>query len=122
MPTSFSYRKTIMTNNIDNTVECPACGVNRVQQSFEQSDSVCYPCQKRYPASLLKASVDPFDYALKLITGEVVRFESASINGDYVHLEGVRSDDSGGLPYGFARGVDVRVDAIAWCADAPEGS
>lgn len=77
----------------------------------------------RSPPSLLKATQDYFDYALKLTTGEVIRFAQAKIHGDYVTLEPLF-----GEPFKFhrdyhcPRGVDVRLDQIVWCADAPEGS
>lgn len=85
--------------------------------------------KERYPPSLLKATEDHFDYALKLTTGEVIRFTEATIHGDYVTLhpeggvDGRGFDPSlGNRQFSCPRGVDVRVDQIVWCADAPEGS
>jgi hypothetical protein len=89
----------------------------------------CPSCQKRYPSSLLKACIDhPFDYALKLVTGEIMCFTRASIHGEYVHLSmenhpiAQHPECLQHLPFVFDRGVDVRADAIVWCADAPQGS
>jgi hypothetical protein len=77
---------------------------------------------------LLKACQDCFDYALKLSTGEIIRFSQAEIHGDYATLLGSPEDNTSldgkkqGLPFVFDRGLDVRIANIIWCADAPEGS
>ena len=80
------------------------------------------------PPSLWKATMDPFRYAAKLRSGEVVEFEAATIDGEWVRLY------AGGHPpyeerfpsgvFGFPcpRGVDVRIEDIVWCVDAPLGS
>jgi hypothetical protein len=73
---------------------------------------------------LIKSIHDNFDYALKLRTGEVIRYTEASIiSNDWLHLEGARLD--GGLedknPH-FERGIDVRISDIVWAKDAPYGS
>jgi hypothetical protein len=104
---------------------CVGCGVNRVAEEEHggPGPAFCSSCQKHYPASLRKAVADPFDYALRLVTGEVIRFTSAHIQGDYIHLSfGNQSESDNALPFVFARGIEVRADAIVWCADAPEGS
>jgi hypothetical protein len=84
-----------------------------------ESDQVCTLCRQHYPPSLLKATVDCFDYALKLRTGEILYFASATISGDYATLE---SQDPFSASNPCPRGIDVRVDQIVWCADAPKGS
>jgi len=117
------------------TVRCLACGREASECIFEDEDEspagCCIDCRRRYPASLLKAVSDnPFDYACKLATGETVRFSGALIRGDWVELSGVdgpncsADKDYGveGLRFPCPRGVDVRIDHIIWCADAPEGS
>ena len=81
------------------------------------------------PDALIKALSDHFDYAMGLRNGQIIRFEEAhlSSNGEWVHLS-VTPDMHGdktpmkGVEYPFDRGVDVRIDEIAWCADAPHGS
>ena len=93
-------------------------------------DFVCVECAERYPESLLKACYDGDSYALKLRTGEVVLFETAFIRGDYVHLK--LFYDESCIPWGegserhfsylCSSGLDVRIDDIVWCADAPWGS
>lgn len=102
---------------------CPACNRLMMPRSKEE---FCRNCQHKYPASLLKAAIDPFTYALKLRTGQVWYFEDAEIHGgDYVHLTGVTSDPNdldAEAAHVFERGVDVRVSDIVWCADAPDGS
>lgn len=79
----------------------------------------CTECLKRFPESLAKACSDEFDYAMGLKSGDVIRFRSARIDGDFVHLDG---EEISGLRYPCPRGVDVRISEIMWCADAPEGS
>jgi hypothetical protein len=90
----------------------------------DDDDCACTSCQHRLPPSLIKACGDSFYYSLRLSTGEIIRFGEASIHGDYAHL--TLTDADAGindlLPYRFERGIDVRIDAIVWCADAPEGS
>lgn len=99
-------------------------------ERYAREDSAyCDPCERRYPASLLKATVDQFDYLLRVRTGEVLRFASAVIFGDYVLLEnggGVPSfHEQGAILVGVdrfaecARGIEVRVDDIVWCCDGP---
>lgn len=95
----------------------------------------CDVCADRYPDALLKALNDPFDYALKLRTGDVIRFCEAKINGDWVHLYAHCKV----APYGHCqgpveispvpigewnadRGIDVRFSDIVWVVDAPRGS
>lgn len=78
--------------------------------------------------ALAKACFDsPFDYALRLRTGEVIAFSGASVvNREWVHLEAKPPDEQpeGGhrIAYPAARGVDVRMADIVWVMDAPNGS
>jgi len=100
-----------------------------------------WPERHFLPPALAKACNDPFDYALRLVTGEVIFFNEAELHGQWVHLKGcgVHSandgslrahhrnntyghDDEYALPIEAARGLDVRIDHIVWCADAPDGS
>jgi hypothetical protein len=89
------------------------------------------------PAALLKACARPSDYALGLSTGHVLYFESATLSEDglWLHVEPHEGEHGvaythpdnqvwpmRGVPYSFARGLDVRVSAIIWIADAPRGS
>jgi hypothetical protein len=82
----------------------------------------CKTCQRRYPPSLIKASLDEYDYACRLVTGEIIRFTSAAIHGDYVTLGVNTEEQERPLPFTFDRGIDVRIKDIVWCADAPNGS
>lgn len=84
---------------------------------------------RSYPPSLLKAAADkPFDYCLKLRTGEVYYFSGADLNdgGEFVTLEFSdtigKMDDARRNSRPFDRGLDVRLTDIVWCADAPHGS
>jgi len=75
--------------------------------------------------ALAKACCDPFDYALKLRTGEVVRFKFATIiNADWIHLELEAEDQptDNRIPFKADRGMDVRLSDIVWVMDAPCGS
>lgn len=76
--------------------------------------------------ALEKACSDSFDYALKLRTGEVIRFEYARIiDRDWVHLTLMsREDQPTGfqVPYPADRGMDIRISDIVWVMDAPLGS
>ncbi len=105
--------------------QCVVC-----HKDFEEEEWIegCPDCRLKYPSSLLKAVGDPFDYALGLKDGTVIQFHTASINGDWVTLEGI-TNQQGDSPfleayYGhrFYRGIQIRFDQIIWCADAPDGS
>jgi hypothetical protein len=79
------------------------------------------------PDALVKACSDPFDYAMGLRSGQVIRFFQAALSPDkqWVHLEwhvNVSDEVMHGVPYSFERGLDVRVSDIMWVADAPNGS
>lgn len=79
-----------------------------------------------YPPSLAKACVDdPWQYALKLRTGDIIEFSGANpINAEWVCLgiEPSPYEPKGNLPYPAPRGIDVRVADIVWVMDAPYGS
>jgi hypothetical protein len=100
-------------------------------RSVESADEVCDDHARMLPPSLLKALVDPYDYALALRDGTVIRFNHAEISGDFAILFGdsqvadtpVKMFRPEGLAtYQCPRGIDVRIADITWCADAPEGS
>ena len=105
---------------------CVAC--RRELPSPDSTESACWSCQERLPASLLKACVDrPWDYALRLRDGTIFRFTGADIEGEWAHLEFDESVDFSGDVvrqsfYLFDRGVDVRIADVVWCADSPMGA
>lgn len=106
-----------------NTIPCLRCrALLEAPPEEERFDSVplCPTCRPLYPHSLIKAVLDPFDYALALSTGERFRFASAQIDGHFIHLEELIERE--GALYPLPRGVDVRLEDIIWCADAPIGS
>ena len=113
-------------------IDCPSCGQNLGFYGQNEPDDVpsetdwtgCEVCLERIPPSLIKACGDPFDYALKLRTGEIIFFESASIHGKFATLKIVDDPSTGQrtTPMPFPRGLDVRLSDIVWCADAPYGS
>lgn len=76
--------------------------------------------------ALAKAIHDPFDYALRLRTGEIVAFEFAEIiDKDWVRLTLKPHNNQPPktrLPFPAPRGIDVRLSDIVWVMDAPEGS
>jgi hypothetical protein len=77
--------------------------------------------------ALAKACMDnPFDYALKLRTGEVIEFSGAAIlNNEWVHLSVkpmCEQPKTNRLAYPAERGMDVRLADIVWVMDAPHGS
>lgn len=100
---------------------CFICGRTRVMDAIEDGPpQACRTCRGRYPASLIKACGDPFQYEMGLTNGQVVAFDSAGICGAFVHLFGavivspVRS-----LRDTEARGLDVALGRIVWCRDVP---
>ena len=83
--------------------------------------------ETRLGRAICKATEDkPFDYALKLRTGELIRFTGATWDGgDWVHLD-LEAISEANTPYGIpiegSPGVDLRLSDIVWAADAPDGS
>ena len=103
-------------------------------QEIEDSPAAAYDCMPENftvithligSRALLKSCSDYFDYALKLRTGEVIRFRGATLlNKEWIHL---KIEDAGqntecALPYKADRGIDIRLSDIVWVMDAPEGS
>jgi hypothetical protein len=80
------------------------------------------------PPALAKATVDPFTYALELRDGTVIVFMSATLHGEWVHLDELENPSEISAqgkktrPFTFDRGLDVRLADIVWVADAPWGS
>lgn len=115
------------------SVQCQLC--LRWYAQSDIADLNCYECREKYPDSLLKAHADDFEYAMGLITGEIILFQSCSIQGNWVHLHFDKKNviwtnhmltlQEGGtkqLPLSFDRGLDVHIKDIVWCCDAPFGS
>lgn len=93
-----------------------------------------------WPPWLVKATFDPFVYAVGLRNGLTLTFNEAEQmqgSSEWVRLLGVAqftlpSSNTVGLeeapfvvgagPYTFARGLEVRLADIVWVADAPFGS
>jgi hypothetical protein len=86
---------------------------------------VCDDCKGKFPDSLLKACGDPFTYAMRLRTGEVIVFSEARIDGEFCHISGngeAEAEWRNEIPFEHPRGIDVRISDIVWCCDAPNGS
>ena len=80
-----------------------------------------------WPWPLVKATVDEFDYAVKLRSGARIYFTHAAANLaciQWVTLLGLDCQKSDAMPSTFIpeRGLVVRVADIEWCVDAPFGS
>jgi hypothetical protein len=106
----------------DDVSECVVCG-----KTIAEERPACRECSLEYPDALIKACFDPFTYVLQIRSGQIIAFESASINGDWVHLTrpGHTSFDFArpyDLKFPCPRGIDVRLSEIVWVADAPNGS
>lgn len=78
--------------------------------------------QMQSSLELSKACHDPFDYAVGLSNGAVIRFTEASFDKHtpgWIHLSEIKC---GTLPFPAERGVSIRIKEIVWIMDAPEGS
>src|ERR1019366_8850551 len=109
------------------TITCVMCGVkvvipNLTDPNTTYSDritaSLCTSCYLTVPKSLVKASIDEFDYALNTRDCLYVRFTSACIAGQFALLTVTSASSS----HTFPRGLEIRISDIVWCADAPDGS
>lgn len=69
-----------------------------------------------WPPALVKAGIDPYDYAIGLRSGAVICFREAEITDTlgWVHLCDVRSLTAAPAT---ERGMDVRLVEIVWVAD-----
>jgi hypothetical protein len=95
--------------------KCPGCGK-------ELEEWRCADCVKKYGPHLYKAMCDPFDYAIGLKNGIVIRTvgECVEICGEWVKINGL--DEGTTLPFACPRGIQILLSEIAWVADAPHGS
>jgi len=110
----------------DRENQCLGCESDRTPSSY-----LCPLCAEIFPDDLVKAVCDPFTYAARLRSGELVVFHYASFTrrGRWVTLKGISLiEPKMGLntdydhPMNLDRGVMVRIDDIVWVADAPWGS
>ena len=107
---------------------CIPCGESfRVDSDRFYGKFWCKACSRKFPGSLLKATVESSRYALKLHNGELICFMHAEFSGEFVHLTGISYDSEGPSDafklsaiepaIRFERGVDIRVADVLWCAD-----
>lgn len=92
----------------------------------------CDWCLAKYGHHLLKSTIDEFEYAIRLVSGDLIYYNQATIAGDWVTIEAENIvPRKGFLSVSEApptanppleRGLQIRLDAIAWVADAPFGS
>lgn len=98
------------------------CQVCRVQMIIQPAEPpICGKCNNALGPHLAKALCDPFDYAIGLKSGEVIRCSEVNMHGEWVVLNQVNSEETS-LKYPCPRGLQVHMSAVAWIADAPEGS
>jgi hypothetical protein len=107
---------------------CEACRPT----SGATADEICAACAARIPAELIKSSLDNFQYAVRLRTGETICFSQARISGDWVHLSEAVISPPVEIPectpststteMNVERGISVRLTEIVWIVDAPWGS
>lgn len=86
------------------------------------------------PDVLLKSVEDPYIYAMGIKTGLVIIYNSAEIDGEWVHISfekgynceekfgNVFNTQTGYIPksaFFFPRGISIRISDIVWIADSP---
>jgi hypothetical protein len=90
---------------------------------MEQGHSDHARDETNLPPSLQRALTEPGDYALRLRTGEVVRFTRAERFDAFVALfapGGPSAISQSGEPAPeFPDGLEVRITDIVWCARGP---
>lgn len=112
------------------------CEAKRQQERTEKDAKEIATNEEELGEVLAKAISDTFMYAVGLTNGDVIYFEEAKRVGRN-HLELMkaqfmygykgandkdRDPDSVTYGLGFPRGIEVRIDQIAWAVDAPFGS
>ena len=112
---------------------CDICGDVYPVEAGE-AGYYCPVCLDCYPPALIKATCDPFDYAVKVRDIGVLEFEHASIHGEWATIyphggtfnrpfhDQRYGHELQSLPYNMDRGLEIRVNDIIWIADAPNGS
>lgn len=107
------------------TVQQPGNGGEKMEAFEEQIERQT----ESVGQAIAKSLHDPFDYSLKLVTGEVIRYEEATNLGNWLHLSRAYVQDPEPGQQGsvnkeghFHRGIDVQIAHIVWAKDAPDGS
>jgi hypothetical protein len=92
-----------------------------ITKKFERENALLI--KKTGSEVLAKSCWDPFDYLLKLKTGEIINYSEARlINDDWIHLDfhdyqvEQRNNE---IPSRCNRGIDVKLSEIVWVIDAP---
>ena len=128
-------------NIVSSLVTCHICKETFCQYDYESEPDTCKTCFSTIPYALRKAENDPFDYALQLTNGLIIRFETL----DFLNRNWIRIPDEcikethpweriqrgtpaypyhtyGPLNFTFDRGIEININQIVWVTDAPEGS
>ena len=76
--------------------------------------------------ALVRSCIDPFDYSLRLKSGEAIRYEYATWHENgWLTLHGIEIQEDmpleNQLPFLAMCGVDVRLEDILWVMDSPSG-
>lgn len=124
----------ILGENSDPKV-CALCGDPADEKACGH---FCWDCRNKYPDTLLKAMVDPFEYLIVTKSGLSIYFHEIRefIGGEWLFLvsRDYRDPDAGhdrdgvevyGGDFGdnpFQRGVRVRYSEVVLIVDAPNGS
>lgn len=98
--------------------ECVVCGKTCEQEHH----GTCNQCTLTLGEHIAKMLCDPFDYAIGLKSGVILRVVCGDVQlkGQWLHIP--QPEEIEGLPYPMCRGMQIHLSQIAWVADAPEGS
>jgi hypothetical protein len=109
---------------------CAVCGEMDMGAYGDEDDDawptrvgarVCENCERRFPDSLLVAcSATSGRFALRLRTGEICKFQTAEVFGEFVTLSAIQGKPIISDPVATAgEELDVRLADVVWCTALP---
>lgn len=98
--------------------DCVVCG----KKCEREHCGTCDKCTLTLGKHISKMLCDPFDYAIGLKSGIILRVvcEQVELKGQWLHIPQPR--EIHGVPYPLCRGMQIHISQVEWVADAPEGS
>lgn len=106
------------------SVSCHMCGIDFLADSRDDT-FLCPKCVRRVPSFVRKALGDVWPCRIGLRNGQVLEFHTCRIDGEFLYVE-IDNDCFEPHPHSFAvkldidtnRGLDIRIDEIAWASEA----
>lgn len=96
---------------------CVVCGSESANH-IEESLYLCQQCGRTVPSTLIHADTRVGQYVVRMRSGDMFSFKSATLHGQWVLLErGFWMNVKGLEDVGYSVQTDVRISDIEWCTD-----